>query len=429
MKLKIVIFKNKQNRSVCSATALLFVYAFSISAHAQQEGSGTSWLPEAAPMYAVHRQDGIWESMLHWNLFAQHLSEPEPRGQSQFSSINWIMAMARRPIGRGRFGVNAMLSLEQWTVGGCGYPVLLATGETCNGTPIVDLQHPHDLFMELSAVWEGPLTDALSIRLYGGPSGEPALGPVAFPHRVSAMVNPIAPISHHWLDATHISFGVATAALYGDTWKLEGSLFNGREPDDDRSDLDFDALDSMSGRFWLLPTDNWALQVSAGHLKEAEARHDLTDRVNVNRVTASATYHRPLGAVGSIWASTIAWGSNEEEGKVSSFVLAETSLLLDDRDAWFGRIDVGNKSAHDLDLHDVNGMFTVGRMQAGYVRYFGSWNRMLPGIGASLTASAVPDDLDPVYGGRILTGFDVFLTLRPTAMMGMGDDTHMGHTP
>ena len=120
------------------------------------------------------------------------------------------------------------------------------------------------------------------------------------------MPNPVAPISHHWLDATHISFGVATAGLFGKRWKAEGSVFNGREPDEDRYNFDFGKLDSYSGRFWLLPTDRWALQVSAGHIKDAELRAPGELRETVNRTTASATYHRPLEH-GRNWATTIAW--------------------------------------------------------------------------------------------------------------------------
>lgn len=153
---------------------------------------------------------------------------------------------------------------------------------------------PHDVFMELAASYERPLTDAVAFQLYGGPAGEPATGPGAYPHRLSAMPSSMAPISHHWLDATHISFGVITAGLYGRQWKLEGSAFNGREPDERRNNLDLGALDSRSGRLWFLPNANLALQVSAAQLTDAEqepgggARHDAT------RSTASATYHRPL---------------------------------------------------------------------------------------------------------------------------------------
>ena len=187
--------------------------------HAEQAGeslfpardaSGTSWLPDRTPMHAGHARAGSWELMWHGTAFLQFINEsaPEHRGAHQTGSINWVMGMARRRAGGGRVGVRTMLSVEPWTIRDCGYPDLLATGETCDGDTIHDRQHPHDLFMELALEYERPLGRGLRWFVYGGPVGEPALGPVAFPHRISAMSNPIAPIGHHWLDATHITFGV-----------------------------------------------------------------------------------------------------------------------------------------------------------------------------------------------------------------------------
>jgi hypothetical protein len=201
------------------------------------EGSGTSWQPEGTPMHGLHRAWRGWEVMLHGNVFAQFLYEPGERHRTggfatrQASSVNWGMAHARRSLGRGRVGVRAMISVEPWTVSDCGYLNFLATGETCEGDTIHDRQHPHDLFMEVAADYDRPLGGALRWQVYGGLAGEPALGPGGFPHRLSAMPNPVAPITHHWLDATHISFGVLTTGLSGERWKGELSLFNGREPD------------------------------------------------------------------------------------------------------------------------------------------------------------------------------------------------------
>ena len=278
-----------------------------------RDGSGTSWLPDETPMYAVHAQRGTWTLMAHGNAFLQYLHDNGDRGSDQVGSINWLMGMADRTVGRGHFGLRGMMSLEPWTIGGCGYPDLLASGEVCEGEAIHDRQHPHDLFMELAATYDRPLAGDVRLQLYGGPVGEPALGPVAFPHRISATPNPLAPITHHWLDATHITYGVVTGGVYGKRWKAETSVFNGREPDEKRSNFDFAAMDSWSGRLWLLPTNRWALQVSVGRLIEAEAGHDGGPRVDVNRVTASATYHRAVRA-GTIWASTIGWGRNHEPG-------------------------------------------------------------------------------------------------------------------
>jgi hypothetical protein len=236
-----------------------------------------------------------------------------------------------------------MVSLEPWTIGGCGYPDLLASGEQCNGEKIHDRQHPHDLLMEISAEHDAPLKGSLRWQVYGGPVGEPALGPVAYPHRLSAMPNPMAPIAHHWLDSTHVAFGVITGGLYGGRWKAESSVFNGREPDEERADFDFGALDSVSGRLWFLPNSSLALQLSAGRLREAEEGEVGLPRNDVTKITASAMYHRPKGD-DSIWATTIVWGRNEESGHGSNALLIETNLMIHERDAWFGRFEAVGKT-------------------------------------------------------------------------------------
>ncbi len=380
------------------------------AAASSRQGSGTSWLPEETPMFAVHRQAGSWMLMVHGNAFLQYLHETGDRGSEQAGSINWLMGMADREAGGGHVGLRAMVSLEPWTIGGCGYPDLLASGELCDGEAIHDRQHPHDLVMELAATYDRPIGGGLRLQLYGGPAGEPALGPTAFPHRVSAMPNPIAPITHHWLDATHITYGVVTAGVYGRRWKAETSAFNGREPDERRTDFDFAALDSWSGRVWFTPTARWSLQASAGKLREAELGHAGAPRVDVLRTTVSATYHRVTSRV---WASTIAWGRNDEHGgDATNALLVESSLTVGDRDTWFGRAELSEKSGHDLDLpsHDV---FTVGKLAGGYTRYLNAWRGLRPGVGASVSAGFVPSSLEPLYGSRVNVGFGLFLTLRP----------------
>jgi YHS domain-containing protein len=264
-------------------------------------------------------------------------------------------------------------------------------------------------------------------QVYGGPAAEPALGPVAYPHRLSAMPNLLAPITHHWLDATHITFGVVTAGVYGNRWKAEASAFNGREPDDNRTGFDLAPLDSASGRIWLLPTANVALQLSGGRLTEAEPAEAGGPRVDVTRVTASATYHRMI-AEGGIWASTAAWGRNAEEDHATNALLLETNLTRAGRDTWFGRFEIVGKTAHDLDVpeslvHDVEGRetFTVAKLQGGYTRYLNTWRGLKPGVGVSASAGFVPSALETVYGSRVNPGFGIFLTVRPAVMrMAMG---------
>ena len=381
-----------------------------------REASGTAWLPDRTPMYGFHRQHGPWEVMLHGNTFVQYLNEggEEHRRGHQAGSINWFMGMARRPLGRGQVGVRGMASLEPWTISGCGYPVLLATGEVCDGDSIHDRQHPHDLFMEAAVEYDRPLISSLRWRLYGGPVGEPALGPAAFPHRLSAMPNLVAPIAHHWLDATHITFGVVTASLYGSRWKGEASVFNGREPDERRTDFDLAPLDSYSGRIWLLPTDRLALQVSAGRLEEAEGRPGGGPREDVVRITSSATYHAAFGP-GGFWATTVAWGANRETHEVTHAMTAETMATADGANTWFGRLEIAGKTAHDLHVHESDDVFTVGRVQGGYVRYLSARRGVQPGVGLSVSASLVPAALEARYGGRVVPGFGIFMTVRPAA--------------
>jgi hypothetical protein len=383
---------------------------------AEQRASGTALLPGETPMHAVHLMSGLWSWMLHGNGFVQYLDDGGARGANQFGAINWFMAMARRRTSRGAVGVNAMISVEPLSIRGCGYPDLLATGERCADGAIVDRQHPHDLIMELTGSYERAIADGVVLQLYGGPAGEPALGPVAFPHRLSAGPNPIAPISHHWLDATHITFGVATAALRGRKWKAEGSVFNGREPDEDRYGLDLAPLDSMSGRVWFVPTERLTFQLSAGRLNDAEPSHDDGSSVDVSRLTASATYHRFAGDRTRFWATTLAWGRNVAAGQSADFGLAETSVTIRDRHAWFGRIELGAKDGHDLGVDGMPGLFALAKLQAGYARYFKPSPWLRSGVGGVISASVVTT-----------MGLGVFVIFSPGSTRMAADDPHAGH--
>jgi hypothetical protein len=392
-----------------------------------REGSGTSWLPDDTPMFGVERQWGGWTIMLHGAAFPQFLYEPaDPHrtggfSSHQFSVVNWGMLQARRSAGRARVGLRAMVSLEPWALRDCGYISYLATGELCEGDTIHDRQHPHDLFMELAADYDRPLLGSWRWQAYGGLSGEPALGPVSFPHRTSAMLNPIAPISHHWMDATHISFGVVTLGAYDQRWKIEGSLFNGREPDENRADFDLGALDSFSGRITFLANERLAIQVSAGHLEEAEQEFAPQPRNDIDRLTASATYHRRLGPDG-IWASTLAYGMNSglviiPDGQFDASTQAlvfESTVTLRDTDTFFGRAEIVEKPAEELHAHEFARLiFTLGKLQAGYVREVKPWRGLKIGFGGTASISIVPQDLASRYDGRVAPGFGVFVSLRP----------------
>ena len=376
-----------------------------------RDGSGTSWLPDASPMEGPMKHSGGWMLMVHGRAFLQFIDSTGDRGDHEIGSVNWFMGMAQRPVRGGQLLFRGMLSLEPLTVGKCGYPDVLQSGEVCNGAQLHDQQHPHDLFMELAATYRHAINGAVALEIYGGPVGEPALGPTAFPHRLSAMGGPAAPISHHWLDSSHVSFGVVTGGIYGRQWKAETSVFNGREPDDNRYDFDFGRLDSYSGRFWWLPTPAWAIQVSAGHLAQGEASPSGT-REDVDRVTASATYHRLVN--GRLWATTVAWGQNQEAGHRSDALLVETSAEVSRSHSVFARGELVGKTPTDLALPLATpDSFAVSKVELGYTRWLGAGLGARAGLGASVGLSVVPSTLASFYGGRVGEEFSIFLAVRP----------------
>ncbi len=181
-------------------------------------------------MYAKGFVLGDWSLMAHGLAFGGYDYQGSRRGGGQVFSTNWAMLMAQHEFLGGEFGARLMMSGEEFTDGGRGYPLLLQSGEAFHGVPNHDRQHPHDLFMEMAAMYTRPITKDVGFQFYGGPVGEPALGPVAAPHRESAAADPFAPLGHHWMDSTHVTFGVVTAGLFTRDFKLEASWFNGREP-------------------------------------------------------------------------------------------------------------------------------------------------------------------------------------------------------
>jgi hypothetical protein len=236
------------------------------------------------------------------------------------------------------------------------------------------------------------------------------------------MANPVAPITHHWLDSTHITFGLVTAGVYDARWKAEVSAFNGREPDEGRADLDLAPLDSFAARLSFMPSPRLALQVSAAYLHEAEAEFPPQPRTDLTKVTASATYHRPIGPTG-LWSTTAAWGMNSgreflpdgEFDAVTHAALLETTATFADRDTWFGRAEIVGKPAHDLHAHEYGAsIFTVGKLQAGYLRHVATWKGLTAGLGGTAALSLVPDELASRYGGQAAASFGVFVNLRPS---------------
>jgi hypothetical protein len=344
-----------------------------------------------------------------------------PRGGNELRVPNWWMGMFERKVGSSNLTLNTMLSLDPLTVGKKGYRELFQVGESFEGKPLIDYQHPHDLFMQLAAVWRFPIGTQTGFTLAGGPSGEPALGPVAFMHRASAMENPMSPLAHHTLDSTHIAFGVVTAAVDHGPWTIEASLFNGREPDDDRWDFDFGALDSYSGRLWFRPRDEWEFQFSSGWLKEPEE----LGHGDIIRTTASASWLKQNGD--NFTAATAAYGLNNGEDADRGALLLEATRRSG-RYSVYGRIEfVEVESSVLLDDPTIghNVKDTVAALTLGAVRELPRWRRLEGGIGAAATFYRVPDRLTRTHGSRPVS-FQVFFRVRPAAgAMGRMWNMHM----
>jgi len=356
---------------------------------AARESSGTAWQPDASPTGGAHLMTGGWMLMGHGLLNLVHDRQRGPRGDDKTFLSGMVMGMAQRGIGRGTLQLRAMLSPEP-AMGARGYPLLLATGETADGAaPLVDRQHPHDFFMELSASYAFRLSDRASAFLYAGLPGEPAFGPPAFMHRLSILDSPEAPISHHWLDSTHISFGVVTAGLVLGDLKLEASRFNGREPDQHRWNIETGPLDSTSLRFSWNPTPNLALQASWAHLVAPE---QLEPGENSTRWSASAIYTRPLGRRGW-WSTTLAWGNRA--GREAFALESAAGLGL-----WtlFGRAEYTQND--ELSGRHHGPAFDVGKVSFGAIRDFRIAPHVRLGLGGLYAFDLVPRGLRTSYGGN-----------------------------
>ena len=361
-----------------------------------REASGTAWQPEAARHEGIHVMRGAWMAMLHGSADIVYDNQGRDGGDEKVFSDNMGMGMAQRPLGPGTLGLRAMLSLEPATIGKDGYPLLLQTGETANGrTPLIDRQHPHDLFMELAGSYSISSGNR-SLFIYGGLPGEPALGPPAFMHRFSGINIPVAPITHHWLDSTHITFGVLTAGAVMDHIKVEVSAFRGREPDQDRWNIESPKLDSHAFRLSVNPTDHWALQLGYGRIHNPE---QLEPDVNQDRTTASAIYDGTFGDTGR-WEETVAWGRNRNRpGHILDAFTAEAAAALGERHTLFARVERVEKDELFLDPGARAGQgFQVGELTAGYRFDFWRRERLSTGIGLAGAVSQVPRELQDVYG-------------------------------
>jgi len=368
------------------------------------EASGTGLNPTSWPMPMFMPRLGSWSLMLMGQAFVVDTQQSGPRGGDKFYSTNWFMTAAQHSVGRGSFRADLMLSLEPATITGRQYPELFQTGETAFGKPIVDGQHPHNLIMGLGFHYLRPLTEGTTIEAYFAPVGDPALGPVAYPHRASALELPQATLSHHWQDSTHIANDVVTVAVRRSWLRVEASGFHGAEPWENRWVIEQGAIDSWSGRVSVFPSKNWMAQVSAGRLTRPE-RESPGDVV---RATASLHYTRPMGR--DAWSSSFIWGRDHNtftHHDLDSFT-AETLLPLPGRNYLTGRAEWVDKD----ELFGADGVAVrVAAYTAGVTHDLAQTGPIETGIGANVTAYSVPTAIQPFYGSRPY-GVDVFLRFR-----------------
>jgi len=377
--------------------------------------SGTDAQPASTPADMIMRQQGSWMLMLHGEGFISDLQQSGPRGADKFFSTNWIMPMAQRTFSHGTLILRTMLSLEPATVSERRFPELLQQGETAFGKPIVDGQHPHNLFMEIAALYDYKLGKHSLLSIYLAPVGAPALGPPAYAHRSTASENPMAPLGHHLEDSTHISDDVITAGIAYKTFRVEASGFHGREPDENRWHISAGSIDSWSARVTFNPTANWSAQYSIAHLTSLE---QLFPHEDVRRMTASLMYNRPIH--NGNWASLILWGRNQslQDGNVGNGYLLESTLRFLNRNSAWIRIENVDRT-NELLLGNavlppgfVERYFTRAQAYSfGYDREVGHLSHLSTALGAQFTAYGIPAELTHLYGSSPV-GIVGFLRVR-----------------
>jgi hypothetical protein len=371
------------------------------------EGSGTSWQPASVTGHEwMWMRDG-WDLMAHGVIFIDYNQQGGPRGEGKAESVNWGMLMEQHRLGRGTILFREMFSAESLTSPHPGFPELFQTGETYHGQQLVDHQHPHNVFAELAAFYTLPIAEKISWELYGGPSAEPALGPVTFIHRASASELPMAPLSHHLQDSTHTSFGVITTGFIINRVKIEASAFNGREPNEERWSIQLAALDSWSGRAWVAPARNWSAQYSIGRLEHPEALEPGSQW----RQTASVEYNRPMRD--GNWATTFVWGRVHKiatDRTLNSYLL-ESTVNFAKRNYAFSRLELVDKDEL-FPQAAIQPTYRIGAYTLGGVRDLVQNRAWQLGLGADVTFYSKAAVLDPAYGKEPVS-FQIFLRMRP----------------
>ena len=379
------------------------------------EASGTSMNPMSSTMPMRMMSGGKWNFGFMANGFITDTQQSGPRGGDKFYSTNAFMGSAEHAIGEGSVLFDVMLSAEPATITDRRYPLLFQTGEVAFGKRIENGQHPHNLVMAIGLHYARPAGENTVFEAYFAPVGDPALGPVAFPHRDSAAELPEAPIGHHWEDSSHIAYEVATVGVKHKIARLEVSGFHGAEPNENRWNIAAGAMDSWAARFSIFPTSNWAAQVSAGRLTHPEA----LEPGDVVRATASVSYSRPVG--GASWATSFIFGRNHSTatGRGTNAFLLESVIPFREKNYFTGRWEIVDKNelfaaepAIEQQLASTVGdTFRIGAYTLGYTRYVHLWPPIETGFGANFSTYTMPSTITPFYGEHPF-GVNMYLHFR-----------------
>ena len=393
-------------------------HSFSLNLPMNRNGSGTGWLPDGSPMYGYMLHSKKWMYMIHGNISIrynnQDVGKKGSRGDAKVDAPNWFMVMGQKRVGKkGLFHFNTMFSLDA-LFGRNGYPLLFQTGESYNGKPLIDRQHPHDLFSELSIAYTQSFTKDIDAFVYLGYPGEPALGPVAFMHRPSSMNNPDAVLGHHWQDATHITFGVATLGFRYKILKLDGSFFTGREPNEQRYNIDKPGFNSYSYRLAANPTRSLSIQISRAFIKSPE---ELNPGEDIWRTTASITHSKALSGENHLLTSALVWGGNKSgQDHQENSILIESNLQLD-RLAIYGRYEYIQKSAAELLLEefDEGRIFNINAITLGMNYTIIRELNTNFSLGAQATMFKTNSSLYSFYGNTPISA-EIYMRISPTLM-------------
>jgi hypothetical protein len=406
-----------------------------------RQGSGTSWHPDNSPMYMQIYQAGGWDAMLMYSVFLrytrQNFNHGDLRGDANFRANTYVMVLANHLVGQhGLFTLHAMLTTDPLTVRGQSYPLLFQTGESWQGAKLHDHQHPHDLVSALGVAYTYEASPDVDLTAYLGYPGEPAIGPPVFMHRPSAANLPSAPLGHHWQDATHIQFGVATLGVRYRNAKLEGSLFTGREPNENRYSFDPLRFDSYSARLSVNPASSLALQASYAHIKGPE---ELEPDRNVDRTTASVLHNATLSGE-TILSSAFVWGVNRNSGGTVEVDYSHSFLLESNLQARqfnvFTRLETLQLNYDELLLptateQALNANRQVAAFTLGASKYLAKTSTAWVDLGATGTLNAFHTSdnvLITAYGKNPLS-IEVFIRLiAPRMSMHMGVSGHKDKT-